>query len=235
MINQISIHKSSLNHTLERICALPLFMGISRSDMEEIMGRTRFDFQKIPIYRIICNNNEINNHLYFLLDGLVEISRKAYNNSVLFTETLEAPAIIGADILFGISRYHTHCYKAKTNTQFMIIDKKEITSNLLNYEIFRFNLLNHISMLKQKQEKMLYEPMQKDLTKRFVQYLKHNFLYPAGSKWLKCRQKDLGEELLSHEKNICKMLNSLEEKQLVKTGRSKIFIPSFQALIQSYG
>lgn len=235
MINRISIHNSSLTHTLERICSLPLFMGISRSDMEEILGHTRLDFQKIPIYKIICNVNETNNHLYFLLDGTVEVSRKSYNNSILFTETLEAPAIIGADVLFGISRYHTHCYKAKTNTQFLIVEKKEVTSNLLNYEIFRFNLLNHISLLKQKQEKMLYEPLQKDLPQRFVQYLKHNFLYPAGTKRLNCRQKDLGDELLTHEKNVCRMLASLEKQGLVKTGRSQIFIPSFQALIQSLG
>ena len=73
------------------------------------------------------------------------------------------------------------------------INKKEITSKLLNYEIFRLNLINHLSLTKQKQERMLFEPLQEELPKRFVQYLKHNFLYPAGPKSLDCRQLDLAK------------------------------------------
>lgn len=221
-----------MTRTLERLCSLPLFMGISRTDMEEIISKVRFNFQKYPKSKTICDVHHINNHIYFLLEGDVEVSRHSNNNAIQFMETLHAPAIIGADVLFGISHAFTHCYKAKTDTQFMILDKKEINEQLLHYDIFRLNLLNHLSLLEQKRLRMLHESLKDDLSQRFIQYLKHNFTTLAGPKLLKCRQKDLGTELLTHEKNICRMLRTLEQRGLLTTGRSQIYIPALQNLIE---
>ena len=233
MINSISLQHSQFSKSIETLCSLPLFLGISRSDMETILGTVKFDFRKIPSGKIIYHVNDINQHVNLLLQGSIEASHRSYDNSIQFNEILTAPVMIGADVLFGFSPHHTHQYKTKSDTQWININKKEITSKLLNYEIFRLNLINHLSLTKQKQERMLFEPLHEELPKRFVQYLKHNFLYPAGPKSLDCRQLDLAKALQSSSRNIGKMLASLSDKKLLKSNRSHISIPIFENLIQT--
>ena len=230
-MNPPTIQQAQTKKIIERLCSLPLFMGISRSDMEIIIGSVRFLFQKYPKFKTVCNIHEINNAVYFLIEGTIEITRMNHNNTILFLENINGPMIIGADVLFGISHSHTYTYKAKTDCQFLILDKKEIVSKMLNYEIFRLNLLNHISLNAQRRALMLHEPFPEDLAQRFIQYIKHNTSYPAGFKQLRCRQKDLGKELLTNEKNICQMLKGLKNKHLITTSRVIITIPSFQHLL----
>ena len=225
------VQQFQMVRTIEHLCSLPLFMGISHSDMNEIISKVRFDFQKYTSGTTVCDIHQINNAIYFLTEGTLEVSRFNENNTILFVERLNSPSIIGAEKLFGISHSFEHRYKAHTDCRFIIIDKKEISSKLLNYEIFRLNFINHLSLLEQRRMRMLHEPLADNLKQRFIQYLRHNFLYPAGQKWIKCKQKDLASALLTNEKKLCALLKEMEKEHLIDNRRTIIDIPAFQNLI----
>ena len=225
------IQQFQMARTIERLCSLPLFMGISYSDMNEIISKVRFNFQKYTRGTTVCDVHRINNSLYFLTEGTIEVSRFNENNTVLFVEHMNSPSIIGAEELFGISHAFEHHYKAHSDCQFIILDKKEISSKLLNYEIFRLNFINHLSLLEQRRMRMLHETLEDNLKQRFIQYLRHNFLYPAGHKWLKCKQRDLASALLTNEKNLCVLLKEMERHHLIDNRRTIVDIPAFQNLI----
>ena len=72
-MQQESIQRIQALNIIERLCSLPLFMGISHSDMEKIIGSVRFHFLKFPKFKTICNIHEVNNSIYFLLNGTIEV------------------------------------------------------------------------------------------------------------------------------------------------------------------
>ena len=211
---------------------LPLFLGLNRRDFEEIVTHVKFDFQKRAPGSYIYRTNSINNHILFLISGEIEVTRLSNSSRICFIETLKAPSIVGADVLFGITHYFSHDYKSKSRIEYLQISKDQVTSHLLNYDIFRLNLLNYLSLMEQRQNRQLRETLPETLDKQFIQYLSHNFYYQAGEKKLKYKQASLALELGATKKKTCYMLHQMEDKGLLKLSRSYIRIPAFEKLVQ---
>lgn len=57
------------NRIYNSLLALPLFLGMSRNDLQQAAGQTRFDFRKTSKGETIVAEGELCTHLYFLLDG----------------------------------------------------------------------------------------------------------------------------------------------------------------------
>ena len=206
------VQQFQMVRTIEHLCSLPLFMGISHSDMNEIIGKVRFDFQKYTSGTTVCDIHQINNAIYFLTE-----SHRGY-----CIHYASAAAVLYRAL--GIPARVCEGFMADTRAG-------RISSKLLNYEIFRLNFINHLSLLEQRRMRMLHEPLADSLKQRFIQYLRHNFLYPAGQKWIKCKQKDLASALLTNEKKLCALLKEMEKEHLIDNRRTIIDIPAFQNLI----
>ena len=129
---------------------LPLFQGVSRAKMSEIIEKTRFHFLKYQDNEIIARRGEECTHMKFIVSGSARAELKNINGKIRVTETLHAPNILYPNHLFGRNTTYPSEVTAKENCGIMQIDKQAFVTLIQQSPIFIINLLNILSRHSQK-------------------------------------------------------------------------------------
>lgn len=219
------------NGLYDRLLMLPLFLGMSRSDLQQVAGQTRFDFRKFPGGTPIVREGEACKSLYFLLGGEIIVTTEADNHGFRVEEDLSAPEIFQPECIFGLSQRFTHTYAARKDCSIMCIDKQEVMKLSDQFEIFRINLLNLISTLSQKQTRRVWKVPPKTLEERITRFFESHCVRPAGEKMLYVKMSRIAEELNDSRLNVSRALNTMQDKQLLQLHRGRIHIPALENLI----
>ena len=210
---------------------LPLFQGMSRDDLTEVIAHTKLEFVKVQTHHVIAKEGDRCDQLTFILNGNVTVVT-TLNTHSSFTETLHSPIVLQPERLFGLHQQYTHTFMAATPCQMLIIQKQDIMKLASTYPIFQINLLNILSTKVQKMENRQWMTTPVSLRKRLVNFFVSRCLYPAGGKDFKMRMTDLAHELNCSRLDISKCLNAMQEEQLLILSRGRITIPHLEHLIQ---
>lgn len=210
---------------------LPLFQGMSRDDLTEVIAHTKLEFVKVQTHHVIAKEGDRCDQLTFILNGNVTVVT-TLNTHSSFTETLHSPIVLQPERLFGLHQQYTHTFMAATPCQMLIIQKQDIMKLASTYSIFQINLLNILSTKVQKMENRQWMTTPVSLRKRLVNFFVSRCLYPAGEKDFKMRMTDLAHELNCSRLDISKCLNAMQEEQLLILSRGRITIPHLEHLIQ---
>lgn len=216
------------NNTL---LSLPLFMGMSRSDLSEVAGKTRFDFQKPQPDEVIASEGDLCGKLFFLLSGNITVSTQSDDHDYMIEEEIAAPETFQTERIFGLRQHFTHTYTARQGCALMSIEKKEVLALADRFDIFRINLLGCISAQTQKMHAQLFRMPPKTLEDRIVRFLETHSIRPAGEKTFYIKMNRLAEEVGDSRLDVSRALNSLQEKQLLTLCRGRIHIPALERLI----
>ena len=100
---------------------LPLFLGMSRADLLQIAGHTKFDFQKIEGGETLTEIGEPYHRLLFLLSGEVAVETMADDRGYRIVETIKAPEVFMIERLFGYDQHSPHHYVARNDCSLMSI------------------------------------------------------------------------------------------------------------------
>ncbi len=134
----------------ELLMQLPLFQGISRSRLTELIEKTRFHFLKFNPGECIARRGEQCTHLKFVLSGSIRTELINKSGKIRISEILLSPNVIGASNLFGrTTSYHGDIY-AEDPTSVMQIDKQTFLTVMQEEPIFLINSLNMLSRSSQK-------------------------------------------------------------------------------------
>ena len=169
--------------------------------------------------------------LLFLLKGTIDVSHSSSNHRIVFTETWNNPTVIGAESIFGLSQHHQRTYRASSDLQTLSIGKEFITSILLQYEVFRFNLLGLLSTRIQRSNRMLWDTPRPTLLHRFVQVLQHNFNKPSGEKHIYGKLVDLAPYVDATRLNLSILLNRLQDEGLIQMERKHLTLSALEKII----
>lgn len=218
----------TLNHQLLQ---LPLFLGMNRDDLSWVVAHTKFGFMKYAEGKPIINEGEVCTRLFFLVKGTVSITTTADDHEYSFTEDTAAPDLLQPECLFGLNQRHTHSYTAKSNCNFIVLGKDEITQLSDQFLIFRLNLLNLISTRLQKLDHRPWRHQQDDLRSRLIRFFQDHCLRPAGCKDVSIRMTTLARELNDSRLDVSRALHALQDEGLLTLRRSGIHIPALEKLI----
>lgn len=163
---------------------LPLFLGMSRADLLQIAGHTKFDFQKIEGGETLTEIGEPYHRLLFLLSGEVAVETMADDRGYRIVETIKAPEVFMIERLFGYDQHSPHRYVARNDCSLMSISKKEVLRLANQYEIFHINLLNLISTQAQRSNRRLFRVPPKTLSDSIIRFFENHCIRPAGEKKL---------------------------------------------------
>lgn len=219
------------NGLYDRLLMLPLFLGMSRNDLQQVAGQTRFDFRKFTAGTLIVREGEACKYLYFLLSGEVTVITEADNHGFRIEEDLSAPETFQPECIFGLSQRFTHTYLAKTACSMICIDKQEVMKLSNQFVIFRINLLNLISTLSQKQTRKVWKVPPRTLEERITRFIEAHCVRPAGEKMLYIKMSRIAEELNDSRLDISRALNTMQANQLLHLYRGRIHIPALEKLI----
>lgn len=220
------------NYLQERFQELPLFQGMSRTDITnalETFKPTRITCAK---GRVIINEGDVCDSLYFVLDGSVNISTTADDHGYTLTEEITAPNIIQPENIFGLNQRFTCSVAAATNCELIGIGKHDVVMMSDKYEIFRLNLLNIICTRAQRRNRFPWRTKPNGVRQKIVRFIEFHSLRPAGTKALNITMERLAHEIGESRLNVSKELKRMKNENLISLHRCEITIPALEKIIR---
>lgn len=215
----------------DTLLGLPLFLGMTRGDLLDIAGKTKFYFQKLKKGHVIAQEGDPCMHIHFLISGEIKVTTESEDRGYRIEETITAPSVLQIERFFGFNQHYTHTYIAGDDCNIMSFSRKELMKLSDNYEIFRINQLNILTTQTQKSERRLFRVPPKTLEERIIRFFESHCLRPAGEKTFRIKMTRLAEEMNVKRIYVSNTLNEMEEKGLIKLYRGIIVIPSLENLI----
>ena len=81
----------STNRLYDSLLSLPLFLGMTRYDFQNVAGKTRFDFQKLEAGETIVEEGTSCTRLYYLISGDIKVITQADDYGYQVEEDISAP------------------------------------------------------------------------------------------------------------------------------------------------
>ncbi len=214
----------------DQLLQFPLFQGMSRSEMLQLAGNTRFGFHKIAAGKTVVKEGDECRQLLFLISGCITITSTSDDHSYQMTEWLAAPWLVQPEVLFGTATRYTLTARADSDCHFIVLSKDEVMRLLDDFLIFHLNLLNMLSAQCQRHTHTAWRRSPRTLEERIVRFFADHSLYPAGKKELSILMQQLAIEVGDTRLNVSRILNSMQLRQLLCLSRGRITIHSLEQL-----
>jgi CRP-like cAMP-binding protein len=216
---------------LDKLLQFPLFLGMSRDDLEIIAGHTRFGFLKLEAGKTVVKLGDNCNQLHFLINGNLRVRTYSDDYGYSVEEQMQAPNILQLESVFGYYQRYTHDFIAQTDVNFITIDKEEVMRLTEDFLVFRLNIMNHFATLTQKKMRQVWTRPPQSLEDRVIRFLVQHSTYPAGHKVFNILMTRLADEVNDSRLNVSRVLNEMQHKGMILLGRGKIDIPQLERLL----
>jgi CRP-like cAMP-binding protein len=230
MPNVLSADSRPQLQLYDQLLQFPLFLGMSRPDLLDILGTARFDFRKYDAGRTVALEGERNSHLFLLIRGEASVWSVADDHSYQVLECLSAPWAFEPESLFGLSTRFSKTVIAAKECHFVLLSKDEILRLLDTFLAFRINYLNLLSTAAQQRARRFWRKPPHSLEERISHFFIDHSAYPAGYKEFRLLMARLALILNDSRIDVSRALNSMQQKGLLELHRGRIVIPSLERL-----
>ena len=210
----------------------PLFQGLNKSDFTSIIEKVRLHFLTYKKGEIIQSQDEPCDQLIFMLNGEIIAKTTHHDAGYSLSETFDTPHLIEPQSLFGMHNTFKATYCAKEESKLLTIDKSFISSELINYEVFRLNFFNILSNRCQTLQQKLWTSTSPTIKDKIVHFLLMRCQLSYGEKTLHISMDHLANMIDETRINVSRTLNEWQEKEWIQLRRKEIYIPKFERLIQ---
>ena len=215
----------------DQLLQFPLFQGMSRDDLAQVAGHTKFDFQKLAAQRTIVADGSPCTHLYFLLSRNISAAGTADDQSYTMYEELAAPYILQPEAIFGYHQRYTRTFLTETPVSLLRLEREEVVRLSNQFLVFRINLLNIFATRTQKLSQQLWRHYPETLDERIIRFIAQHCIHPAGCKRLHILMNQLALEVGDSRLDVSRALNRLQDKGLLTLYRGRIEIPFMEKLL----
>ena len=205
----------------DTLLQLPLFQGLSKAELSEVIEKVKFHFQRFRNEEIILKQGGICNQLIFLLDGEMTFETTAPVAPLVLEEILIGPSIVEIHSLFGKRPCYKATYRARGEVSILTIDKQYLYGVLDQYEVIRMNLFNLLSNKAEQMFETIWNISSQKLEGRIVYLMGSLCCIPRGEKILRIKMEDLAQLLDDTRLNVSRVLNKWQERGLVEMRRKE--------------
>lgn len=221
-----------MDNMYELLTAIPLFHGISKERMLEIVGKIRFHFLKYAENETIVTAGENCTHIKFVISGSVRQSISTEDSRFVISQTLKAPAVLSPEYIFGRLTVYPGTVTSLEPTGILQIAKADYLDMLNADPIFLFNFLNMLSMNAQKAIEGVLAVATGNLEERIAFWVIALTQRGGSDIRLACRQRDLYSLFGVQRTSFISTLDSLKERGIIDYGQSEIRILDRDALLK---
>lgn len=215
------MHNISMYDTL---LELPLFKGVSREKISEIVGKAKFHFLKYLPDSEFVRAGEPCMHLKFILSGDVRLTIANEDSRFSVSQTLSGPDIVMPDFLFGRATTYPCTGVTLTTTSILQIEKTDYLKILTMDSVFLLNYINYLSMNAQKAVDGVVALSDGDIASRIAFWI-ICLTQPSGKDIvLQCRQRDLSSVFGVQRSSLTAALDTMRENGLIEYDRNSIRI-----------
>ena len=209
---------------------LPLFQGMSRADLLEVLGQVPFHFRKVEAGKVVYRQGERCSELTFLMNGTLVAETTSSAAPFTFAEELGAYMVMEPQSLFGKTTCYKATYTAQGEVSLLSIDKREAYALLEAYEIFRINMLNMLCSKIERQHELLWSFAPHNLEGRLAQFVRSLCTSPTGTKVMRIKMEDLAGILDDTRLNVSRVLNKWSREGRVEMHRKEFIFREVEQL-----
>lgn len=209
---------------------LPLFQGVSRMKISELIEKTKFHFLKYQPDQQIVKAGEECTHIKFLLSGSIRAEMINKSGKIKVSEVMHAPNVIAPTHMFGRNTTYPADIFATTAVGIMQIDKQSFIRILQNDSIFLINLLNIISRRSQKSIESFLSLSSGDVKEKLAFWILSFTQRKSTDIRIICKQKDLYSFFGVQRSIFMNALSSLKENGVIDYSAREIVILDRQKL-----
>lgn len=222
--------KSMYNTMLE----LPLFQGLGQNDLTRIVESTHLDFRSAMNGRTLFRQGDLCEGLTFVIEGSFTVITTSADGTWQVEEMLEAPAVIGLDVLYGSQRTYRRTYVARQTSRLVFLTKQSVSAFIRFFDVFRINVMNMLTTQAVRTDAPHWLPGEKTLEGRIVHFLLTHVSRPAGPKRFLISQHQLGRYLGVAPRYISAALHNMHEHKLLRAERRAIEVDAFENLLRDF-
>lgn len=215
----------------ETLLNLPLFQGLSRNDLTQILEKVKFRFRNLAQGELLQRQGTPCRDMVFLMNGEVFVKTEMKDCDMTFFENCHAPVILQPGTLFGLHPVYTHSFIAKAASTVMEIEKGIVLTDLCNYEIFRLNFFNVLCTQSQYFNALLWKSFPDTVENRIARFFLTHAVTPVGEKTLRARMTDFADYLSVSRIAMSRALNNLSDNGLLHLSRGLIKVPFLECLL----
>lgn len=215
----------------DHLLQFPLFQGLSRTEMLQLAGQTKFDFRTLTSGKQMIAEGDTAKQLYFLISGRLTLTTVSDDRRYTVTEQLAAPWLIQPEALFGQHPQHSCSVTALTEAHVIILSKDEVMRLMDEFLIIRLNFINMLASLAQRRGRQPWRRSPADLRQRVVRFFLDHSVYPAGEKCFKILMTQLAREVGDSRLDVSRVLNAMQNEGLLQLHRGSVTIPSLERLL----
>lgn len=214
----------------DQLLELPLFQGMSRTDINEVVAHTKLGFHKVAQGKDIVSAGSECKPLYLLFRGRLLATGAADDHSYSVSEDLAAPVVMQPECFFGLTQRYTKSFRALTECHFIRLEKAEVMRLCTLHEVFRINMLNVVSAQSQRIGRIPWRTEPQDIRSKIVRFVENRCIRPAGRKELAIKMVDLARIIGESRLQLSRELNRMAAENLIELKRGHIVIHALEKL-----
>lgn len=212
------------------LLALPLFLGMNRNELESVGEIANISETLVKKGKTLVEAGKECKTLHLIVGGRLAFETWSDDHSYSVVEKLDAPLLIQAECIFGLTQRYFSTVKTITACRMLVMDKMTVVRLMNISETFRINFLNIVTTQSQKLRRQLWHQWSDDIEQRVVRFIKEHCMHPAGEKRINIQMNILARELGCSRLEVSQALHSLEDKELIIMRRAFIEVPMMQRL-----
>lgn len=214
----------------DKILGLPLFQGMSSSDLQGVVTNVRMGFLKYKRNETVVTEGEPCKRMLFVLDGEMEMTSSSADHSFTVTEQLVPPMLIEPERLFGLTQHYSRTYTTRSLCHMLALGKDDVVRLSSEYIIFRINLMNILSTQSQRQQRLLWQHHTDSVRGRVIRFFRQHCSIPSGHKVFHIKMQQLADEINEQRILVSDVLNQLDAEGLIRLQRGIVTIPNLANL-----
>lgn len=219
-----------MSSIFDTIMSLPLFRGVTRERIADIVGTTKFHFLKYLPGSTIIHAGDNCTHLVFIIAGAVRMVTTNSNGRFRIAQTLHSGDAIMPYFLYGRNTHYPCDVTALETCNILQIDKTDYLRILNADPIFLINLLNIIATGAQNAIDGVLSVATGSLEERLAVWIVCMTQPNATDIVLSCRQRDLYSVLGVQRNSFITTMISMQERGLIEYSNDAITVRDRRAL-----
>lgn len=221
-----------MRNTFDMMLELPLFLGMSHNDLNQVVAQTKFGFHRIAKGKTFIHEGDPCENIFFLVKGDVQVESIADDNSYRLLERMKAPDVLQPERIFGLNQRYSKSFTAITVCQLISINKADTLRLAQEQMIFQLNLLGIISTQSQRITHQPWRTSPTGIRNKIIRFVETHSMRPAGEKILQIKMETLASLIAESRLNVSRELNHMNEEGMIHLSRGVIAIPALENLMK---
>ena len=213
-----------MNSMFEILMDLPLFQGVSRDKLSELIEKTPFHFLKFADGDEVVAAGSPCTHVKFIISGEVKVVMPCRYLRVKVSQVLSSPNVLGHDYLFGRRTDYPYDVRSHGDCGILQITKPDFINILHSDNIFLFNMLNILSRNSQKNAEELLSLSAGSVSERFAYIVVSLTQHNAKDIKILYKQKDMCSLLGIQRSSFINAMDKLKDAGVIDYTLSEIMV-----------